>query len=76
MLVMRLILKIVILYGLLSASLSAAGNRFVHTDGKHIAAPGGEKLLRRRINLGNWLVPEGYMVHFDNGPESCREMSG
>jgi hypothetical protein len=48
----------------------------VHTDGKHIAAPGGEKLLRRRINLGNWLVPEGYMVHFDNGPESCREMSG
>src|SRR5271157_427408 len=71
---MRIISRTVIWAGLLSACLSAAGNRFVHTDGKHIVAPGGEKLLRG-INLGNWLVPEGYMFHFDKGPESYREIA-
>jgi len=39
--------KIVILAGLISAG----PNRFVHTDGKHIVAPGGQKLLLRGINL-------------------------
>ena len=60
---------------LLSAGLGAAANRFVHTDGKHIVAPDGHKLLLRGINLGNWLVPEGYMFHFDKGPASYREIS-
>src|ERR1035441_8090547 len=69
---MRIFLRIAILAGLLSAGLTAAGNRFVHTDGKHIVAPNGEKLLLRGINLGNWLVPEGYMFHFDKGPGSYR----
>ena len=72
---MRIIPRIVILAGLLTAGLAAAGNRFVHTDGKYIVAPGGEKLLLRGINLGNWLVPEGYMFHFDKGPASYREIS-
>jgi hypothetical protein len=72
---MRLILRIIVLAGLISAGLAAAGNRFVHTDGKYIVAPGGEKLLLRGINLGNWLVPEGYMFHFDKGPASYREIS-
>ena len=72
---MRLFLRIIILAGLITAGLTAAGNRFVHTDGKHIVAPNGEKLLLRGINLGNWLVPEGYMWHFDKGPASYREIS-
>src|ERR1035438_7944414 len=72
---MRIIPRFTVLAGLLAAGLSAAGNRFVHTDGKHIVAPGGEKLLLRGINLGNWLVPEGYMFHFDKGPASYREIS-
>jgi endoglucanase len=72
---MPTILKPVILACLLSAGLSAANNRFVHTDGPHIVAPNGEKLLLRGINLGNWLVPEGYMFHFDKGPASYREIS-
>jgi len=71
---MRIIPRIVILAGL-AVGLSAAGNRFVHTDGKHILAPNGENLLLRGINLGNWLVPEGYMFHFDKGPASNREIS-
>ena len=48
---MRIIAKIVILAGLLAACLAAAGARFVHTEGKHIVAPNGEKLLLRGINL-------------------------
>jgi endoglucanase len=54
---------------------SPAANRFVHTNGKQILAPDGSKLLLRGINLGNWLVPEGYMFHFDKGPASYREIS-
>jgi len=76
---MRTILKILTSACLLSASLAcppaAAASRFAHTDGKHIVAPNGEKLLLRGINLGNWLVPEGYMFHFDKGPASYREIS-
>lgn len=72
---MRITLKIVAAAWIMSAGLSAAGNRFAHTDGKHVVAPGGEKLLLRGINLGNWLVPEGYMFHFEKGPASYREIS-
>lgn len=65
----------IILAGLLTADLQAAANRFVHTEGTHIVAPGGEKLRLRGISLGNWLVPEGYMWHFAKGPASFREIS-
>lgn len=65
----------IILAGLLTAGLQAAANRFVHTEGTHIVAPGGEKLRLRGISLGNWLVPEGYMWHFAKGPASFREIS-
>ena len=63
--------RLVIMAVLAAAGLAAAspaGSRFVHTDGTHIVAPDGERLLLRGINLGNWLVPEGYMWHFDKGP--------
>jgi endoglucanase len=72
---MRIIPRTLILAGLMAATLVAAGSRFVHTDGKHVLAPDGSKLLLRGINLGNWLVPEGYMFHFDKGPSSYREIS-
>jgi len=39
---------------------------FVTTRGKEIVAPDGKPLLLRGINLGNWLVPEGYMFRFDS----------
>jgi hypothetical protein len=29
--------------------------------------PAGKPSLLRGINLGNWLVPEGYMWHLNNG---------
>jgi endoglucanase len=41
-----------------------AQSKFVITRGKEFIAPGGRPLLLRGINLGNWLMPEGYMFKF------------
>jgi endoglucanase len=49
--------------------------QFVHTQGKEIVDATGKPLLLRGTNLGNWLVPEGYMWHLnEGGPESPREI--
>ena len=34
----------------------------------------GQPLMLRGINLGNWFEVEGYMFHFDGGPQSPREI--
>jgi len=39
---------------------------FVAIRGVDIIDPGGSPVLLRGINLGNWLVPEGYMFAFDS----------
>lgn len=39
-------------------------SRFVTTRGKILASPDGKPLLLKGINLGNWLLPEGYMFKF------------
>jgi len=51
---------------LLSLAPSVAGGqtRFVTTRGKEFASPDGKPLLLKGINLGNWLLPEGYMFKF------------
>jgi hypothetical protein len=41
-----------------------AATGFVHTAGKHFVGPDGTPFAIRSINLGNWLVPEGYMFKF------------
>ncbi|MDX6290285.1 MAG: endoglucanase [Blastocatellia bacterium] len=38
--------------------------RFVTTRGKLIVSADGKPLLLKGINLGNWLLPEGYMFKF------------
>ena len=49
--------------------------QFAHTQGKEIVDGRGKPLLLRGTNLGNWLVPEGYMWRLNNGgPESPREI--
>ncbi len=67
--------KIASLIASVCACLPAAQNGFVHVQGTYLIAPDGGKLLLRGINLGNWLVPEGYMFHFEKGPASYREIS-
>lgn len=72
---MRFVSKIVLTLPLLIAGAHAAGDGFVHAQGQLLVAPNGEKIMLRGINLGNWLVPEGYMFHFGKGPASFREIS-
>jgi hypothetical protein len=40
--------------------------KFVATRGKEFIAPGGRALFLKGINLGNWLMPEGYMLKFNS----------
>ncbi len=37
---------------------------FLHTEGTKIVSQQGTPFFIKGINLGNWLVPEGYMFHF------------
>ena len=53
---------------------SAKAQKFVHTQGKFLVDARGQKFMMRGTNLGNWLVAEGYMFHFDGGPQSAREI--
>jgi endoglucanase len=39
-------------------------SRFVTTRGKDLVSTDGKPLLLKGINLGNWLLPEGYMFKF------------
>jgi len=43
-----------------------AQRKFVSTRGKAFIAPSGERFFVKGINLGNWLLPEGYMFKFKN----------
>src|SRR5215212_10307775 len=51
---------------LLFVNFQTAGARakFVTTRGREFVGPDGRPLLLRGINLGNWLLPEGYMFKF------------
>jgi aryl-phospho-beta-D-glucosidase BglC (GH1 family) len=44
---------------------------FFSVQGKEIIDSDGRPVLLKGINLGNWLVPEGYMFHFNkiNSPQ-------
>ena len=48
--------------------------QYVHTQGQQIVDGSGKALLLHGINLGNWMVTEGYMWHLDDGPQSTREI--
>ena len=56
------------------ASLAAAQPGFLHRQGTQIVDVAGHPVTLRGTNLGNWLVPEGYMFLFNDGPESRREI--
>lgn len=48
--------------------------QFVRVEGRKFIQPDGSPLLIRGTNLGNWLVPEGYMWRLQDGPQSPREI--
>jgi aryl-phospho-beta-D-glucosidase BglC (GH1 family) len=55
---------------------------FFSTKGKQILGPEGKPFLMKGTNLGNWLVPEGYMFKFDDASsprlidQTLRELIG
>jgi hypothetical protein len=53
---------------------SLGSAQFARTDHKQIVDAAGKPLLLRATNLGNWLVPEGYMWLFEGGPQSPSEI--
>ncbi len=59
---------------LLLPQILVAQSGFVHTQGNQLVDGQGRVLMLRGTNLGNWLVREGYMFHFDDGPQSTREI--
>ncbi len=65
-----------VMFCLLISLPAFAKSRFVHAEGKYLVDSDGKKLILRGTNLGNWMVAEGYMFHFDKGPQSMREMEG
>ncbi len=50
-------------------------SHFVHTDGARLVDGQGKTLMLRGTNLGNWMVREGYMFHFEGGSQSAREIA-
>ena len=66
--------KLALLSSLVALSLAAAEPGFLHRKGAQIVDAAGHPVALRGTNLGNWLVPEGYMFLFENGPESGREI--
>ena len=53
---------------------ASASAQFAHTDHKQIVDASGKPLLIRATNLGNWMVPEGYMWLLHDGPQSAGEI--
>ncbi|RMD48198.1 MAG: glycoside hydrolase family 5 protein, partial [Ignavibacteria bacterium] len=60
---MKAILKSLIILLVLFSIRSSAQNFFT-ASGKEIISPDGKAFLIKGVNLGNWLVPEGYMFKF------------
>ncbi len=67
----RRVLVVAVFLCLLPLCLSA---QFAHTRQKEIVDGSGKPFLIHGTNLGNWLIPEGYMWDFEGGPQSPREI--
>jgi endoglucanase len=59
----RAIAALFVTLALVSAPCAATPN-FIHADGAQLVDGQGERFAVKGINLGNWLVPEGYMFRF------------
>ena len=60
---MRLLLALLLILGLAAP---VAAEPLVHVKGKAFIAPDGRPLNIKGINLGNWLVPEGYIFKLES----------
>ena len=62
---MTIMKKLLIYFFLMMPLLVGAQQKFVYASGQHIYSPEGKPFLIKGTNLGNWLLPEGYMFKFD-----------
>jgi len=60
---------------LIAGSPAAAAPDFIHADGRRLVDGRGGDFAVKGINLGNWLVPEGYMFEFTHA-RSATEIAG
>ena len=73
---------IVVLIILMVTSCQKSVEKYVYVDGRDIYSPQGELLHLTGVNLGNWLMPEGYMFKLRdcNSPrkidQAIRELIG
>ena len=70
----KLVLLVALAILLSSSRTATAQQHFVRTKGTHLVDGQGHPLSLRGTDLGNWLVREGYMFHFEGGPQSAREI--
>ena len=64
------------LFILLIPFIANAQSGFITTKGNQLITPDGKPFLMKGTNLGNWLVPEGYMFKFQkaNSPRLIQEV--
>src|SRR5919205_742738 len=59
-----LLVPFALLFCFVGARPADGRGKFVTTRGREFVTPAGRPLLLKGINLGNWLLPEGYMLKF------------
>ncbi len=64
---MKQLMLLVLLTAMLTRT-NAQAQKFITTSGTHLVDKNGKIFLMKGTNLGNWLVPEGYMFKFKNAP--------
>lgn len=74
MLKLFLLGTLIVLISCASMSRAQTISGFVQVEGKRIVDGSGKDVFLRGTNLGNWLVPEGYMFMLDRGAASPREL--
>jgi endoglucanase len=72
---MKRIVVCILLLALFVPVVKAQTGKFISVRGKEIIGPDNKPFLIRGTNLGNWLVPEGYMFKFKsvNSPRLINE---
>lgn len=72
---MRKNILLALLITLLAPFFAGAQGSFFDVKGKEVIGPDGKPFIMRGTNLGNWLMPEGYMFKFTktNSPKMINE---
>lgn len=75
MLMNKLLRSLIVLGLFISISATAQTTKFISVRGKDVIGTDGKPFIIRGTNLGNWLVPEGYMFKFKsvNSPRLINE---